>query len=171
MRHSPDPYAGQPASQEHQRLRPWRCVAFGSEAVTSWSLKLFFRQSRHVLKLRTWVLGWFLGDIYFTFFRRNTPPTKTTAKPTKGQASTINWVLLGRLSEGTRHQATYSGIIMLGLLATWQCHEWIWMVSTCMYHIIRYHPIPRYLHTIFYHPSNTVPRCRYDRFLVVIMRS
>lgn len=32
VRHSPNPYAGQPAPQEHQRLWPWRCFAPGSEA-------------------------------------------------------------------------------------------------------------------------------------------
>ena len=68
VRHSPDPYAGQPASQEHQRLWPWRCVAPGSEAPPVEAC-----QFRNVLKLRTGVLGWYFRRcLSVFFFKKNT---------------------------------------------------------------------------------------------------
>ena len=139
---------------------------------TSWSLKVFFRQYPSIQTcFEVENLGFrMVFRRCLLFLKKHTTNKNNSKNPTRGQASTINWVLLGRLSEGTRHQATYSGIIMLrvtgNLTMPWMDMNGIYMY--CMYHIIPYHTIPTYLHTIFYHPSNTVPRCRYDRFVVVI---
>lgn len=165
VRHSPDPYAGQPASQEHQRLWPWRCVAPGSEAPPVEAC-----QFRNVLKLRTGVLGWYFRRCLSVFFSKKTHTNKdqnnkNQRRPVIQQDGhkrpSLNYQLgpVGQLSEGTGTRQMW---LTVGSLDSghWEFdnamngYEWYLYVCTISCHIILiYYSV--YLHTILYRPLST----------------
>lgn len=177
---------------QHKEFTPWHfCEAFsrsvcGTTSVARASTSLAvamccaWKWGATSWELGGWK-GWFLGDVYLFFFSKKNTPTKNNNKNqrrpviqkdvTKGRASTINWVLLGNLVKVPGrcdlqwdHYTRVTGNLTMP-----------WMDMNGIYMYVPYHAISyKYIILYIYTPCSialSVPRYRYDGFLVVIMRS